>query len=907
MLDELRTAASASHESAPDILDLSKTIAAFYVFQCYLVEFGTLFNGEQAVQWLLKASSDDNSHEDEDYLSQAWIWRMSRALGVNLDISHQRLQSLLRLSVMRGHRTGLEDIHELASTGPVAERQEWWNTHMQSRQFLLSKMGAVGMGYFYSSHLDRPWNALDPTDVTAWDETIRSVLGDTYQSSLRSFSSPTAQNSPQASQGRGRSAFDRIYINKRGHGPLHYTAAAGAITALQHLVITYECDLDLPNQHVDETPLVCASAGGKLECALFLLDNGADPNGHYNGQEGSLHWLSSFMPSEMETIARRLITAGAELELRSNDMRHDVRGIRSDWEHIFEIRTTPLGRAVLMNNLDAVKVLLRLGADPLIKSAVKHPAERGRTYNMTQRIDVASPFELAAIFTYPEILSLFITHIDGNSGTPSIKLPNEKEMLHLARSNTITKFDPLSLQSRLVRCGSRYKDNLSVTLMVLCARARLFGRSMEATDVAEEHSKILCIEVALGNVGIVETLLTLGYPANGTATYRPIEEAIKLNHTILFDMLRNRNAELSVTGLTPTGAVSLLHTCASRPRQSRPGRHIADVLITSGVPIESADPRSKSPLAMAVLNRNFDVAAALIAKGANVNILYPMDTADLYSPRPKNTSLLVEVLSQHTIQTLESLKFLFTEPEGTTVRRPAFLIDSAQKFSVLHLLAGNPNYTEIAQITPRILKLCLDTYNEPDFINYRHPLLGSALSYAAANGHKAMVELLLQRGADCSVGAGPVVRDSVQTLIRPQTSWTPLWTAILKLDEEFRKGLQLSSDEKPYDWIHAGIIQNLEKCIMSLSANNDDALANDAIERLRQKKRWVEEAEREWLSQRARVTPSRMELVERPLTLSFLPGSPSQSTEDRIQEICEQAEDDWMTDHTRMLLGEIEL
>ena len=63
----------------------------------------------------------------------------------------------------------------------------------------------------------------------------------------------------------------------------------------------------------------------------------------------------------------------------------------------------------------------------------------------------------------------------------------------------------------------------------------------------------------------------------------------------------------------------------------------------------------------------------------------------------------------------------------------------------------------------------------------------------AVNGHKAMVELLLQRGADCSVGAGPVVRDSVQTLIRPQTSWTPLWTAILKLDEEFRKGLLLSS------------------------------------------------------------------------------------------------------------------
>ena len=907
ILEEFKSTASASHGTAPDILDLKKTTAAFYVFQCYLSEFGTLFNHEQAAQWLLKASSDDDSHEDEDYLSQAWVWRISRAFALDLGLSNQRVKALLRLSAMRGHRICLEDLQELASTGPVTERQDWWETHIQSRNFLLSKMGAVGMGYFFSSHLDRPWNALDPSDVTTWDATIRSVLGDRYPSSLRVSSTSPPQELPQHIPDRGQNAFDKIYINKRGHGPLHYAAAAGMTEALQHLVITYECDIDLPNQHVDETPLVCASAGGKLECALFLLDNGADPNGYRNGQEGPLHWLSSFLPNEMEAFARRLVAAGAELELRSGGMRHDVRGIRSDWEHHFDIRTTPLGRAVLMNNLDAVKVLLSLGADPLLKIAVKHPGVRQTTYDMTQRIEIASPFELASIFTNPEILATFITHIDGESSTPSIKVINEMDMLQLARNNAITQFDPLSLQSRLVRCGTRYKQNLSITLMVLCARAQPFSSLMTSAEKQEVQSITLCREVALGNVEIVETLLALRYPANGTVNHRPIEEAIKLNHKILFDMLKNHNADLSIEILTPIGAISLLHVSASRPRQSRPGRYIADALIASGVPIESADPRNKSPLAMAILNRNFDVATALFENGANVDILYPMEIIGLHSPQPRHVSVLVEVLSQHTMRTLESLKFLFTVQEGTAVRRPAFHIDSARKFSIFHLLAGSANYTEIAQITPKILKLCLDTYSEPEFINYRHPLLGSALSYAAANGHKVMVEELLRRGADQSVGAGPVVRDSVQTLIRPSTSWTPLWTAILRLDEELRKGVLFPSQENPYEWIHAGIIQKLEKCITMLSANSGDALARDAFERLRQKRKSVEETERDWLLQRARDTQSRTGGVEQPLTLSFLPGSPSRSTEDRIREICEQADVDWMTDELQTALGEIRL
>lgn len=907
MLDELKATASDDSVSSSGLLGLKKTVAAFYIFQCYLLEFGTTFHGEEASQWLLKASSDDDSHEDEDYLAQAWVWRISRALGTNLGITQQKLKGLLQLSVLRGHRTSLEDLYELASAGAPHERQDWWNVYVQSRHLLLSQMGAVGMGYFFSSHLTPPWNNLSLGNPEAWDATIRAVLGDQYQSSLRSSHPLLEQTSTSTGRDRNQTPFDRIYINRRGHGPLHYAAASGMASTLEHLTITYQCNLDLPNQHVDETPLVSACAAGNLECALFLLDNGADPNGYRHGQEGPLHWLCSFMPDQMEIIARRLINAGAEIELRSRGMRHDVRGIRSDWEHIFEISTTPLGRAVLMKNLKAVQVLLQLGADPLAKSAVKHSGEWEGLENMSKRMDVASPFELAAILTYPEILALFITHIDGNVNPPTIKLLSEIGMLDLARSKKITPHDPLSLQSRLVRCGSRYQQNLKFTLMILYARALPFTGSMVSEEIQKERSKVLCQEVALGNVDIVQTLLELGYHSDGTQHHRPIEAAIRLNHFELFNLLRRHNASLAITKLTPSGAISMLHVCASRPRQSRSGRYIADTLIAGGVPVESADRRSKPPLALAILHQNFDVAAALVENGANVGALYPLDLTHSHSLQTTHATVLVEVLSEHTMHTIESLKFLFGERGGDPAQRSSFHVDPAGKFSVLHLLAGSPNFTQIAQITPRILKLCLEAYSDAELINHRHPMLGTALSYAAANGHKAMVERLLQYGADESADAGPIVEGSVQSLVRPATSWTPLWTAVLRLDEELRKGVLLPPRESPYEWLRSGTIQNLEKCVALLSTGNSDELAQEAVEKLRQRKAALEEAERDWRRERAKERSSQGNDCERPLDLGFLPASASQSDERRIREICEASEDDWRTEDVLRILDGLQI
>ncbi|CAN9200060.1 unnamed protein product [Alternaria alternata] len=951
MLDELKATASDNANAPGDLIEMNKTVAAFHVFQCYLLEFGTKFNADETIQWLSKASSNDDSHDDADYLAQAWIWRISRALEVNVNLTQGKLESLLRISVMRGHWSCLQDVLELINTNTGATQQQWSNKFQQFRNILLSQMGAVGMGYFFSPHMTPPWNRVNLRDISQLDETIAAVLGDTYDSCLRVLNSQLPGSSTQQYQHRGKTAFDRVYVNIRGHGPLHYAAASGNLNALRHMVAKYDCDIDLPNQHVDETPLVCACSGGKLDCALLLLDKGADANGYHHGQEGPLHWLSSFLPNEMEIIASALIKAGADIELRSGGMRADVRGIRADWEHIFGTKTTPLGRAVLMNSLPAVKVLLKLGADPLKKSANKHPGEwKGDKATM---VDISSPFELAAALTLPEILAEFITHIDGPTGAAtSISLPPDtwacpqctlhnpldylaceacgleqppqpipknrrfartklldvSSVIDLARGKKVTEFDPLSLRSRLVRHGHKYKSNLRITWMILHARSIPFQGAIPTEELQKVRSRTLCNEVAHGNLDIVECLLELGYSASGTSDHRPLQKAIELNHEEMFKLLIRYRADISVTTMTPAGNMSLLHICASRPRQSRPGRYIADALIRAGVPIESMDRRVKPPLALAVLNQNFDVAQALVENNADVDAIYPLQVYGMNGPETKSVSVLVEILSQHTNRTLESLRFLFGKRDGGPAQRPAFYVDLTSKLTILHLLAGSPNYTQIGQITPKILNLCLEMYSDDELINCRHPLLGTALYHAATNGHKAMVERLLQYGADETHAAGPNVDGSVQSLFRSRDIWTPLWAAILRLDEELKKRVLFPPDGPSGTWLNSNIIQNLEKIVTFLFLNDKDTLAQQAVEQIRTK---MEVLQAEFVMSRIEKAKAKREgkIVEEEhlVDLGILSGKSGETDEKTIREICTGLEDEWKTGEVEAILEGLQL
>ncbi|KAL2363631.1 hypothetical protein RJZ56_003485 [Blastomyces dermatitidis] len=733
IVSDFKEACQKTRPGTPDGLQPWK--AAYYLFQCNLTGFGVTFDEKQACRWLHESANADDKG-DVDYWAMAWLWRVSTALSVPPSLTLDQLQEYIRWGIIRGHHNCMEDAREIiARLTSIDERERWEMMLTEADWARRTIAGGVGMPHFVPRKLRRCYNL---NDTVILEDQIKDELGTAYNSCLRKKGSHSSATKNAESPQVEKSEFDKIFVNHKGHGLLHLAATLGKLKALKYMVETYLCCIDLPNKSMAESPLVCACRSGHFDCAMYLLDRGANGGGTEFGEEVPLHWLCSFTPEKMTPLALALVDAGANIEHATGTMRKDVRMINADWEDNFGIPTTPLGRAVLMRSLPAVKVMLGLGANPLAKVGHK------------DNITVKSPTELAAVLTLPHILEVLLLYID--QMLPEKKpIFDEIGMLQAAHGRCITPYDPTTLQSRLVRCGSRYKRDMFQTLQILRRRHEKlrdwrtldFGKPVEGMQ--------LCQEVRLGNADIVEALLELGQDPNGSPDHRPIEEAVLMNHEAIFRLLVNRGAGTGVKRTVGNGRqFSLLQLLASRPRTSRNGIFVAEYLIRSGMAIEPLPDGSPSSVALAIKNRYFDLSDLLVEKGADINALYQFDK------REEWITVLGELLLTHTEATLQSVDYILRKLNVNS-NNPAgqveFIVNKTQKLSALHLLALCPSnaLNDRSQISARVIQAVLAAFHTTECINYVHPVLGTALCIASITGHLEMVVALLAHKADAEI------------------------------------------------------------------------------------------------------------------------------------------------------------
>lgn len=387
-----------------------------------------------------------------------------------------------------------------------------------------------------------------------------------------------------------------------------------------------------------------------------------------------------------------------------------------------------------------------------------------------------------------------------------------------------------------------------------------------------------------------------------------MEQAIEKNHDKLFSLLVEYRADVKTMKITPDGLqLSLLHQCGARPHHARPGSAIARRLIAAGLPVESENPSTKSPLSISISNQNFDVAAALLENGANVDAMYPLQLDGTNGLETRLVNVLVEVLRTHTTRTIESLRFLFGKRGDNPgpPQRPSFILDQSNQLSILHLLAGSKQWTELAQITPSIVDLCLEAYSDPACINYRHPTLGTPLYYAAMNGHKPMVERLLRKGADTSDNAGPDLSNSVNVVLRPKNTWTPLWAAILRYDEEINRCIHFPQAGPTDPRLKSNLIHSLEKTVGLLSGKDRDPLAEQAMNILSDKKNALLAKYDDFLISRRKLRAQyRADSDEQPIDLSVL----SRNRDEKIENAILQAEEeDWRSPEILELFSDLKV
>ncbi|THV04188.1 hypothetical protein K435DRAFT_851188 [Dendrothele bispora CBS 962.96] len=618
---------------------ISPTLASFYLFQSYMYGLGAApFDPEMACYWLRQAAFFCEKKSEwecrEGRLAQAWCWRVHRALNVHWDVPNETLREWMKMSNSK-------------------EKEDWKNDLDSAIRLANAICGGTGMPVFALKKIvgGRNWQRLllshtNTDDIDGLDKAIQEGF------LLRDVKS-----------------LDEIYINHRGDGLLHMAAAIGAVGALDHLIQKYRPTIDLGNKHAQETPLLYACRARQFECAVHLLEHGASADGDEHAMNTPLHWLSSF-PSEeqMMDIGARLVSAGASLKFvpRRTGLffrmlpRHRM---WSDFEELMAMRMSPLMRAIVMESVLAVKVLLTLGTDPL---------EGFESSRFSVR-----PVVLAAVLSLPNILQTLLWHVDQRN--PLLRVFSDLEVIEMALDTEATVYDPLTLQ--------RTEGCLSILGILL-------ERDTMLVD------KLIARLVSLEREDIVEMLLDMGpgYPVDGTQDSCPVIEAVKLNHETMFRLLVNRKANLfTFAKENRNDGLSLLQILAKHRVRSRPGTYIAEYLINASVPVNPPKDDSGrqnyaviSPPAFsfAVKHQDFELADLFFRFGADIEYAYRVN----HEFRP-NATIFADLVCHPTERNLESMKYLLDLRKPNQIPGvedgplPNFIASTCMKWSILHYAA----------------------------------------------------------------------------------------------------------------------------------------------------------------------------------------------------------------------------
>jgi uncharacterized protein len=214
--------------------------------------------------------------------------------------------------------------------------------------------------------------------------------------------------------------------------------------------------------------------------------------------------------------------------------------------------------------------------------------------------------------------------------------------------------DDLDMADRLIKAGANVKaaNRYGVTpLYLACVNgsapmiAKLLDAGADANSASTEGETALMTVARTGNVEAAKVLLAHGADVNSKEQWRqqtPLMWAAAECHPEVAQELIAHGADINAEQVEwqwerqvtkeprdkwmPLGGLTPLHFAARQGCLSG-----AELLLKAGARINAKNPNGFSPILLAIINAHYDVAAYLVAQGADVNITDEVGRTPLYA------------------------------------------------------------------------------------------------------------------------------------------------------------------------------------------------------------------------------------------------------------------------------------
>jgi ankyrin repeat protein len=503
---------------------------------------------------------------------------------------------------------------------------------------------------------------------------------------------------------------------------LHYAAMIGSIEMIRHLLRNDLSTINSQNSR-GETAVLMACRSGHFAAAKYLLDHGADAGILDCSQQNGLHWLSRFDEDKCFEMAWSLLRGGASLETAATIDLEFMDKTAAEYFHRL-IPGTPLHRAVAAFNMNAIRALLNLGADP------------------THEVERQTLICRAASLRRPDILKLLLEYAG-----PSYDV--NKLMPALSGKRTVTVLNRAINGSEaflLEYIHKSYNDKLLRQTL-----STLLAAGAKTMDIPSDP---LMRSVRIRESAALETLIEHGHTLdpNKKHDFSPLMTTVFLQDKKSFDILLRNGADVQETIKHGTTSVlSTLHICVKLGDYDT---FIAQSLLDHGVDVNhNMDTYcSDSPLLYALTNNDFNTANLLIRNGA---------TLDIQSDTTPRGNVMAELLLYPDSQiTFRALEFIVSHPQLSM----PFMTNPKSKFTVFHTIC-KMNELLRRYLRPRYwvatFELLRQKFPDQALLDSQDCSGMTPMHYAVAYAFPEAVQQLL------AAGANPLIRAFSDKVTRP--------------------------------------------------------------------------------------------------------------------------------------------